>query len=153
MNTNLSITLKKYLVSIYRLCQKQNVARVSEIAESMRVHKTTVTSTLKSLAKMKLVNYSPYQYVTLTEKGEKISIHFINRTKIAEKFFRDVLLLPEEISERNSEMVYNIVDEVVLKRLNDIHYHQSSCLRCSNLTISWTSDNKVICPLKKKNEN
>ena len=102
---------------------------------------------------MNYINYSPYQYITVAQKGEKLSKHLLNQIKIIERFITDVLLLPKEIAERNAEITYTIVDTVVLKRINEFLFHQNSCLGCSNLKISWTADNKIICPLKKKNEN
>jgi DtxR family Mn-dependent transcriptional regulator len=102
---------------------------------------------------MKLINYAPYQYITLTKKGEKLANELASLLRIFRGFFEDVLLVPEKIAERNSDVVFRIMDNIIFQRLKDFIQHQNTCLGCSDLKITWTADNKVVCPMKKHSNN
>ena len=86
-NKNLTPSLEDYLEVISNLTKQQKVARVKDIAEKTKVKLSSVTGAVKQLAKLGLVNYQPYQYITLTEKGEKEAKKIENKRKILKNFF------------------------------------------------------------------
>jgi DtxR family Mn-dependent transcriptional regulator len=67
----LSQSLEDYLEMIYRLEEAHKVARVRDIAGRLGVKMSSVTSALRHLSRHGLVNYDPYQYITLTGPGRK----------------------------------------------------------------------------------
>lgn len=87
----LSASLEDYLEAIYHLAARQEVARSKDIAEAMKVSRASVTGALKALSEKELVNYKPYGYVTLTEKGEQVARRVVRRHEILTRFFADVL--------------------------------------------------------------
>ena len=139
----LSIVLQGYLENIYEQCVKNKVARVSEIARVMNVHKTSVTSALKELSQKGLINYSPYQYITLTKEGEKQAKRLMQKHKIIQDFFEQVLLIPTEIAERNACVLEHVLEDVVLERLEKFLQFQE--LHCETHLI-WNYDKGFICP-------
>ena len=87
----LSASLEDYLEAIYNLSKVQTVARSKEIAQSLGVSRASVTSALQTLSEKGLVNYKPYGYITLTDKGRKLAARVAGRHDILKQFFADVL--------------------------------------------------------------
>lgn len=91
MNSQLTPTLENYLETIFRLQHDRPFARVRDIAATLSVAKSAVTSALQSLSKKGFVNYEPYEPVTLTpsgrEKGESIAL----RHRVLTDFLENVL--------------------------------------------------------------
>ena len=61
----LSASLEDYLEAILHLVTEKQVARSRDIAKRLRVNRSSVTGALQALAKKGLVNYEPYEAVTL----------------------------------------------------------------------------------------
>ena len=87
----LSASLEDYLEAIYNLSASQRVARSKDIAQSLDVSRASVTSALRTLSEKGLVNYKPYGYITLTDKGHKLAARIAGRHDILKQFFEDVL--------------------------------------------------------------
>ena len=87
----LSASLEDYLEAIYHLTESRDVARSKDIAEAMEVSRASVTGALRTLAEKELVNYKPYGYVTLTEKGQQVARRVVRRHEVLARFFEDLL--------------------------------------------------------------
>ena len=94
----ISSTLEDYLEVILRLLGEKGAARVRDIAKALSVHKSTVTVALRRLAEKGLVNYRPYELVTLTPQGEELGREILRRHQLIRRFLSEVLLLgvPDE---------------------------------------------------------
>jgi len=88
---NLSSSLEDYLEAIYNLIADGEVARSKDIAELLKVAKSSVTGALRTLAEKKLINYKPYGYVTLTDAGRAAAEKVARRHDIIKSFFVDIL--------------------------------------------------------------
>ena len=117
-NVNLSSSQEDYLEAILALIRKTGVARVSEIADRLEVGKPAVTSALKLLAKRKLVNYDPYQLITLTDQGLKAAESVDHRHKIISRFLSNVLGLNRADAETNACRIEHAIDDTLLSRLD-----------------------------------
>lgn len=113
----LTSSQEDYLEAILALIRRQKVARVRDIAERLDVGKSAVTAALKALAKRKLVNYDPYQYITLTERGLLAAERIDDRHVALKRFFAEVLGLDGDDAESNACRVEHSVDDEVLRRL------------------------------------
>ena len=82
MRKKLSATLEDYLGVVLRFQKEKRFARVSDIASAVGVAKSAVTAALQSLASKALINYQPYEPVTLTEEGEKRAEEIVLRHRI-----------------------------------------------------------------------
>ncbi len=69
----LSESLEDYLEIILDLEKTKKVARTKDIAGKMGVKRGTVSGALKSLEEKGLINYKPYNFTTLTQKGARIA--------------------------------------------------------------------------------
>lgn len=93
MTTPLSAALEDYLGVILRLQQERRVARVRDIADQSNVAKSAVTAALKTLSAKGLVNYEPYEPVTLTSEGAEQAEYILLRRRLLEDFLTSVLAL------------------------------------------------------------
>jgi len=98
----LTESLEMYLKSIYLIAQKKGAARVKDIALDLGVINASVTGALKQLAKKELINYAPYDLVTLTPKGTSIALSIINKYKTLREFFIMVLGIDPELAEEEA---------------------------------------------------
>jgi DtxR family Mn-dependent transcriptional regulator len=92
----LSESLEDYLEAIFHLVQEHKVARAKQVADRMNVSKSSVTAALNGLAREKLINYEPYQFITLTSEGENVARTIAQRHRVLRGFLRDVLGVSEK---------------------------------------------------------
>ena len=107
------------LEAIWALERQDGVARVRDIAARLEVGKSAVTAALKSLAKRELVNYDPYQFITLTDRGRELAREVARRRQVLRRFLTEILGLEAEVAEANACRMEHVVDNVVLQRLID----------------------------------
>jgi DtxR family Mn-dependent transcriptional regulator len=94
--------MEDYLEAIDSLADKVGFARVRDIAGSVGVTQPTVTGALKHLAEMGLVNYKPYEVITLTPRGREAARRVRGRHELLSRFFEDVLGLPPATAESDA---------------------------------------------------
>jgi DtxR family Mn-dependent transcriptional regulator len=110
----LSESLQDYLEVVYLLVHRHSVARMKEIAALVGVGKSSVTGAIQALAERGLVNYGPYQYVTLTEAGLAAGRELLERHRMIRQFLMDVLGVPEAEAETvGCKMEHAIKGEVL----------------------------------------
>ena len=90
-SNNLSASLEDYLEAIFNLAGESNVARSKDIAKLLGVSRSSVTGALRILKKKGLVNYKPYDYVTLTNSGQAAAAEGTRKHNILKFFFVHVL--------------------------------------------------------------
>jgi len=128
----ISQKLEDYLEAIFHLMAEKRVARVSDIAHLMGVRMPTVTGALKHLAEHGLVNYEPYQYVTLTSEGMRIARGMVRRHDVLKKFIVGVLALPEDIAEHDACGMEHALSDETLARLTQFLRFMAECPRAGN---------------------
>lgn len=122
----LSESLQDYLEVVYLLVQRHAVARMKEIAALVGVGKSSVTGAVQALAERGLVNYGPYQYVTLTEDGEAAGRQLLDRHRMVKQFLMDVLGVPEAEAETvGCKMEHAIKGEVRDRFVQFLRFVQS----------------------------
>lgn len=87
-----SFTEENYLKSIYHLSltHKGSVS-TNSIAAAMQTKAASVTDMLKKLSEKKLINYTKYQGVSLTETGSAIAISIVRKHRLWEYFLVEKL--------------------------------------------------------------
>ncbi|HAY23132.1 MAG TPA: metal-dependent transcriptional regulator [Desulfobacterales bacterium] len=98
-NLSLSASMEDYLEAIFHIVAEKRVARGKDIAASLRVHKSSVTAALRNLAENKLINYAPYDVVTLTPQGAALAQDVVWRHEALLNFFVQVLTIEEHLAE------------------------------------------------------
>lgn len=139
---NVSASLEDYLESIYHIVAANGAARAKDIALAMDVKNASVTQALRSLAKKKLVNYAPYEVITLTPEGETIAKDVVYRHQTLEKFLREVLSLPAgEADESACRMEHAVGPEVLNRLVKFMDYFRT----CPLSDIHWDEDEGFFC--------
>jgi uncharacterized protein (TIGR00725 family) len=118
--TGLSESLGDYLESIYHLVRSRSAALVKEIAERMKVQKSSVTGALRLLAEKGLVNYDPYSFVTLTARGERIARDLVRRHETLRQFLTRVLAVEAAAADRNACHMEHAIEPQVLEKLYEL---------------------------------
>lgn len=119
---NLSESLENYMEAIFHISSKKGAARAKDIAQYLSVNNSSVTEALRSLSKKGLVNYAPYDLITLTEKGTELATEVVKKHTILQSFLSSVLSLEEkEASEVACKMEHVVTDNVVdkIQKLTD----------------------------------
>ena len=113
----LSPALENYLEIIFLEEARDGAARASSIADAAKVSRSTVTSTLKTLKAMGLVEYEPYSLIHLTQKGRVIGRDITHRHVIFREFFEQVLQLDHEEADAVACELEHVVPPQVIRRL------------------------------------
>lgn len=81
-------SMEDYLERIYNLIEEKGYARVSDIAEALEVHPSSVTKMVQKLDKDKYLVYEKYRGLVLTPKGKKVGKRLVDRHTLLEDFLR-----------------------------------------------------------------
>ncbi|MFB3890921.1 MAG: metal-dependent transcriptional regulator [Phycisphaerae bacterium] len=138
----LTASMEDYLEAILFLVRRNRVARVRDIARELKVGMPAVTAALKTLASRGLVNYDPYQFVTLTDRGGELAEQVSRRHYDIRRFLCDVLGLDAQEAEANACRMEHAVDEAVLERLRLFGEFVADCPRAGE---SWTEAFRRHC--------
>jgi len=140
--TVVSASLEDYLESIYHIETSNGAARAKDIAMAMDVKNASVTQALRSLAEKNLVNYAPYEVITLTKLGKQIALDVVRRHEILEKFLSQVLGLPHNQADENACRMEHSVSRPVLDRLiKFVEYFKE----CPMSKIHWDDEEGYFC--------
>jgi DtxR family Mn-dependent transcriptional regulator len=122
-NDDLSASLEDYLEAIFNLAGESDVARSKDIAKLLGVSKASVTGALRALKKKRLVNYKPYDYVTLTEAGKVAAEKVARKHRILKSFFTDVLGIDADTAQKAAcKAEHALGPEVIAKLLRFIEF-------------------------------
>ena len=91
MSEELTPTLEDYLQAIHRIESERKVARPKDICEAQGVASSTVTAALQSLAEKGMINYEPYELITLTPAGREKAERLATRLRIVRDFLEEIL--------------------------------------------------------------
>jgi Mn-dependent DtxR family transcriptional regulator len=81
-------SMEDYLERIYTLIEEKGYARVSDIAEALNVHPSSVTKMVQKLDKSQYLVYEKYRGLVLTSKGKKMGKRLVDRHALLEDFLR-----------------------------------------------------------------
>ncbi len=96
MVLELTATLEDYLETVFCLERERGFARMRDISEQLDVAKSAVTTAMKSLSEKGLVDYEPYEPVTLSAEGRRRAERIALRHRVIEDFLENILGLCED---------------------------------------------------------
>lgn len=130
-------SMEDYLERIYKLIDEKGYARVSDIAEGLEVHPSSVTKMIQKLDKDEYLIYEKYRGLVLTSKGKKMGKRLMARHQLLEEFlgmigvqeehiYKDVEGIEHHLSWDSITRIETLVeffkrDEKRLQDLRDIH--------------------------------
>ncbi|MEC0089970.1 manganese transport transcriptional regulator [Paenibacillus macquariensis subsp. defensor] len=130
-------SMEDYLERIYKLIDEKGYARVSDIAEGLEVHPSSVTKMIQKLDKDEYLIYEKYRGLILTTKGKKIGKRLVDRHQLLEQFltligvqheniYNDVEGIEHHLSWDSITQIEMLVeyfrrDEQRIQQLRDVH--------------------------------
>jgi Mn-dependent DtxR family transcriptional regulator len=135
-------SMEDYIEQIYILIEEKGYARVSDIAEALSVHPSSVTKMVQKLDKDEYLVYEKYRGLVLTAKGKKIGKRLVFRHDLLEQFLK----------------IIGVKDENIYNDVEGIEHHLSwdSIDRIGDLVQFFEEDQKRIEALneiQKRNES
>ena len=121
----LSASLEDYIEAIYHIVEEKLVARSKDIALRLGVSRASVTEALRALSQKELINYAPYEAITMTDKGEKAAEDVIFRHTALKRFFTEVLAIDNATAEEGACRIEHAAPaEVISRMINFIQFLQ-----------------------------
>ncbi|MGM7701942.1 transcriptional regulator MntR [Pseudalkalibacillus sp. Hm43] len=134
-------SMEDYIERIYQLISEKGYARVSDIAEALEVHPSSVTKMVQKLDKGKYVVYEKYRGFVLTPNGKKLGKRLVYRHELLEEFLKVIGV--------DSENIYDDVEGI------EHHLSWNAIDRIGDLVQYFDEDTKRIDGLRevqRKNE-
>jgi DtxR family Mn-dependent transcriptional regulator len=117
MTTGLSASLEDYLQAIFRIQTAKRAARPTDIALALGVNNSSVTGALRTLSARGMVNYAPYDVITLTPEGKRIAVEIARRHDVLVRFFTRLLRADDAEADRTACRVEHVISADMLDRL------------------------------------
>ena len=115
-SAKLSASLEDYLEAIFQLIRQKQTARARDIGRQLKVARSSVTGALHALAERELINYTPYDVITLTDKGRAVAEGVLRRHEVLRDFFIRVLAVPEQAADTTACKMEHAIPDAVLER-------------------------------------
>jgi Mn-dependent DtxR family transcriptional regulator len=135
-------SMEDYIEQIFLLIEDKGYARVSDIAEALKVHPSSVTKMVQKLDKDNYLIYEKYRGLILTPKGKKIGKRLVDRHELLEQFLRVIGV--------NEENIYEDVEGI------EHHLSWDAIDRIGDL-VQFFQDNeknvKALKEIQKQNQN
>lgn len=144
--SELSSTQEDYLEAIYLISLKKHAARAKDISAALEVRASSVTSALRTLAALELVNYTPYDIITLTDKGEKTAREIYARHTALRNFLITVLGVDETEADSTACKMEHAVSRPVMDRFSKYAEYIERCPQGSSLGADFAAYYAKSCP-------
>jgi DtxR family Mn-dependent transcriptional regulator len=125
----LSSSMEDYLEAIFQIVREKQAARAKDIADRLHVGRSSVTGALKALSERKLVNYAPYDIVTLTNRGRTVAKEVVRKHEALREFFVKVLSIEEDEADTVACKLEHAISETVLERFIEFVEFVERCPR------------------------
>ncbi|WP_210365032.1 transcriptional regulator MntR [Bacillus sp. REN3] len=90
-------SMEDYIEQIFKLIEEKGYARVSDIAEALAVHPSSVTKMVQKLDKDQFLVYEKYRGLMLTPKGFKTGKRLVYRHELLEQLLKVIGVKDENI--------------------------------------------------------
>lgn len=87
----ITASMEDYVEAIFLIVHEKSAVRAKDIAERLDVKRPSVTNALQSLVRGGLVSHTPYDIITLTERGQQVAQEVVRRHQAMRGFLVDVL--------------------------------------------------------------
>jgi len=109
-------SMEDYIEQIYLLIEDKGYARVSDIADALSVHPSSVTKMVQKLDKDEYLIYEKYRGLILTQKGKKMGKRLVYRHVLLEQFLRiiglDENLIYQDVEGMEHHMSWEAIDRI-----------------------------------------
>lgn len=138
----LSSSQEDYLEAVFQISREKQAARAKDISQRLNVRASSVTSALRSLASLGLVNYAPYDLITLTDSGLEVAQEIVRRHEALSDFLVSVLGVdPAEADQAACKMEHSVTKSIVDRLVKYAEYIK----HCPRGAITWDSGFGYYC--------
>jgi len=138
----LSASLEDYLETIYLIVQERQAVRAKDIAAQLGVKAPSVTGALRILSEKNLINYAPYDIITLTSEGEQIARDVVKRHRTLHHFLKQILGLDEQEAQEGACRLEHAISPEILQRLISFIAFVQQCPRVGT---QWIREFDSFC--------
>jgi DtxR family Mn-dependent transcriptional regulator len=107
----LTDAIQDYVKEIYKLEAAGRRPTTSALAEQLGVSPPSVTSMLKKLATLGLVDHERYRGARLTRKGERVALEVIRHHRLIEQYLSQTLGLPIDALHAEADRLEHALSE------------------------------------------
>lgn len=126
-------SMEDYIEQIYLLIENKGYARVSDIAEALSVHPSSVTKMVQKLDKDGYLIYERYRGLILTAKGNKLGKRLVFRHDLLEQFLH-LIGVKKELIYEDVEGIEHHLSWDAIDRIGDlVQYFESDETRLKEL--------------------
>ena len=142
MSEELTASLEDYLETIYLIISEKEAVRPKDIAKRLDVSNASVTGALKTLADKGMINYAPYDVITLTNNGRLAAMDIVRRHELLRDFFVKVLGVSRaEADKAACAMEHGISIEIIDKLARFAEFIEI----CPRGGEAWANGNIAYC--------
>ena len=125
----LTASLEDYLEAIFHIIADKEAVRPKDIARRLKVSNSSVTGALRSLAEKNLINYAPYDVITLTPSGKDAARDVIRRHEVLRDFFVNVLAIDSRDADKAACEMEHAIPKSILDRFIEFAEFVEICPR------------------------
>ncbi|MGE7603804.1 transcriptional regulator MntR [Peribacillus sp. NPDC097675] len=126
-------SMEDYIEQIYLLIEEKGYARVSDIAENLSVHPSSVTKMVQKLDHEKYLIYEKYRGLVLTANGKKVGKRLVYRHELLEQMLR-LIGVKEENIYHDVEGIEHHLSWNAIDRIGDlVEFFEESASRVEDL--------------------
>jgi DtxR family transcriptional regulator, Mn-dependent transcriptional regulator len=107
----LSDAIQDYLKELYKLNAAGERATTTALARRLGVSPPSVTSMIKKLAELGLVEHTPYRGATLTPAGERTALEVVRHHRLLEQYLAQTLGLPLDALHAEADRLEHALSE------------------------------------------
>jgi DtxR family Mn-dependent transcriptional regulator len=138
----LTASQEDYLEAIFHIASDKHAARAKDIARRLKVNSSSVTGALRVLAEKRLINYAPYDVITLTPEGKIIAKDVVRRHEVLRDFFVRVLRIdPVEADEGACKAEHAFPRSILDSLIKFVEFLDV----CPRAGISWMEAFRAYC--------
>lgn len=108
-----------YLKAIYLLMAEGTKVNNSALANFLEVSPASTTNMVKKLADLDLVEYEPYQSITLTEAGKRVALEVLRHHRLLELYLHQKLKLPWDQIHAEADRLEHVISEALEDAIAD----------------------------------
>lgn len=117
MSEMLTQSIEDYLKVIYKLQGEDAAVTTNAVAAHMGVAPASASNMIKKLARLRLVEHTPYRGVVLSASGEKVALEVIRHHRLLELYLAQALGVSLDRVHEEAERLEHVLSEEVEEKI------------------------------------
>ncbi len=115
----ISRAMEDYLKTIYQQVSHDGRISTSKLAEAMACSPASVTNMLQKLSDLTLVEYTPYQGVSMTPAGARIALEIIRHHRLIELYLSKILGYTWDKVHAEADRLEHVISEEFEEKIDE----------------------------------